>query len=826
MKRMQLIKSALVMGWALLLSGGLTAETISRIGFGSCLHQDEDQSAIWEAVVAEDPQLFILAGDNVYADTHDRGEFRARYEQLLAQPGFQALRAHLAEQGDGQRLLATYDDHDFGENDAGREYPLKEFAQSLLLESFDEPADSPRRDRDGVYGAWYYGEPGRRVQILLLDTRYHRSPLERYPEEGNGKSGAYKPVVDEDATLLGEEQWAWLEAALAEPAEVRLLVSSIQVLASEHRWEKWSNIPGERRRLLRLIEDSGAEGLLVLSGDRHHAELSRVVRGVPYPLYDFTSSGMTQSQARLPERPEPNRYRVGSVVWGHHFGMVEVDWERADPVIHLRIVGKERATLLEHRVLLSELQAGTEAVDSPQWRLPEQRDGLEWLVDGRLGDWKRGEYLRVEDGHLLARMAVPEAAGLPYTGHSLYWAVDTDDRSDTGQELRTGKGFEAALEMNRPRAGESRYSNDLALRWDGEREERPLRDFGFQMGPTFASRHFEVAFPMGEVAEWLDWEAGETLRVVGGLIRHADADLEILFEDRIGWDGEAEEAKEAVRIPAAPEDGLRVVSWNVLWGGPGEDADPYRRILRALDADVLLLQEWSRETVNAAEVENWFNRPLDDESTRYTAVVGGAPGWWNGTVLVTPHKVETALPGWNPLEAAGWDFPQRMAGGMVVTPVGRILAASIHYKAAGGEPGSREDERRAAEAAAVNQMLRGARAMSRPDGVLLGGDFNLIGQRRVLQKSLRNLDLDNSPLAVAQAGQLGRNGIMDTYTGYSPGSRLDYIGYSDSRWRLHRAFVLDSTLLGEEALREAGLERQDSETSDHLPVVIDLIPLR
>lgn len=813
----------------LLAATGLRAESISRIGWGSCLHQEADQTAIWEAVVEADPELFILAGDNVYADTRDRAEFRGAYEQLLAQGGFQRLRQHLAGKGPGQRLLAVWDDHDFGENDAGREYPLKDFAQQLLLKSFGEPETSPRWDREGLYGSWYYGNPGRRIQVILLDTRYHRTPLQRYPAEPDGKLGAYKPNRDDEATFLGEAQWNWLEEELQKPAQLRLLVSSIQVLASEHRWEKWANLPGERRRLLRLIEDSGAEGILFLSGDRHHAELSRVVRGVPYPLYDFTASGMTQSNPwrnGRPERPEPNRYRVGSVQRGHHFGMVEVDWKRADPVIHLRIVGKDGRDLLRHRILLSELSRGTEAVDSPQWRYADgQETRADWFLDGRVADWAEGEYLRVEDGHLLARMEVARTAGLPYTGETLYWGVDTDNRAQTGRELRVGDGMEAAIAMNRPRVEEPRYGNDRALRWNGAREVRDLRDFGFLLGPTYASRVFEFAFPLQAVADWLDWQPGETLRFVGGRIDHDSAAARVLWEDEVRY-AAADAAVPPTQLPAPVDGGLRVVSWNVLWGGPAETPMPYARILRALDADLLLLQEWTRETVNAVEVENWFNRHLAKDKTRYRAIPGGAPGWWNGTVLVTPHPVEAGLPTWNPLEAAGWDFPQRLAGGMVQTPVGRILAASIHYKSAGGEPGSREDARRSAEAAAANALLRGAAALGQPDGVVLGGDFNLIGQRRVLQKSMRHLDLDESPLAVAQAGQLGRSGVMDTYTGYSPGSRLDYIGFADSRWQLKRAFVLNSELLDADTLQEAGLQRGDSTTSDHLPVVIDLLPLR
>ena len=42
-----------------------------------------------------------------------------------------------------------------------------------------------------------------------------------------------------------------------------------------------------------LIAETGASGVLFVSGDRHLMEISRdVTRNAPYPLWDFTSSGL------------------------------------------------------------------------------------------------------------------------------------------------------------------------------------------------------------------------------------------------------------------------------------------------------------------------------------------------------------------------------------------------------------------------------------------------------------------------------------------------------------------------------------------------------
>ena len=187
---------------------------LRRIAFGSCAKEDRAQP-IWSNVLASEPDLWIWAGDNVYGDTEDVAELRAKYALLAAIPGYAALRASVP-------ILATWDDHDYGRNDAGVEFPRKRESQQAFLDFFGVPADSPRRTREGVYHAATFGPEGRRVQVILLDTRYHRSPLEEF-ETGTRRQD-YRPTRERAATVLGAEQWRWLEARLREPADLRLIV--------------------------------------------------------------------------------------------------------------------------------------------------------------------------------------------------------------------------------------------------------------------------------------------------------------------------------------------------------------------------------------------------------------------------------------------------------------------------------------------------------------------------------------------------------------------------------------------------------------------------
>lgn len=319
---------------------------LSRIAFGSCVHQDKDQP-VWDAILKTKPDLWLMLGDNIYADTQDVAVMRAKYAKLQAQPGYQKLRAACP-------MLATWDDHDYGGDDAGADFPKKKESQDAFLDFLGVSKDSPRRKQEGIYEAYVYGPPGKRVQVILLDTRYHRSPLKKDLKRPRNL-GQYVPVDDPKATMLGEAQWKWLAEQLKQPAEVRLLCSSIQVVPEDHGFEKWTNLPRERARLYRLLRDTKASGVVVLSGDRHLAELSVMDADIGYPLYDLTSSGLNQANKRL--RPlEVNRRRVATMDAGDNYGLVRVDWDKEDPLLSLEIHDDIGDVIIRHKVPLSRLQ--------------------------------------------------------------------------------------------------------------------------------------------------------------------------------------------------------------------------------------------------------------------------------------------------------------------------------------------------------------------------------------------------------------------------------------------------------------------------------------
>lgn len=300
---------------------------IERIAFGSCADQRQPQP-FWTAIAEARPQVMVMLGDNVYGDVSsaEMAELRAAYTALAAQPGFQRLRAEVP-------FLAVWDDHDYGVNDGGGDFPYRQQSETLFRQFWAPPASGGSAGIGGLYQAYHFGPPGRRVQLILLDTRSFRSALKPTDQRGAPGRERYLPDADPNKTMLGEAQWQWLEARLREPADLRLIVSSIQVLADSHGWERWGNLPLERDRLFRLIGDTAAAGVVLISGDRHFGALYRRADALPYPLYEMTASSL--NRPFLATREQDARQISEPYRWGN-FGLAVIDWKTRRLTLELR----------------------------------------------------------------------------------------------------------------------------------------------------------------------------------------------------------------------------------------------------------------------------------------------------------------------------------------------------------------------------------------------------------------------------------------------------------------------------------------------------------
>ena len=319
-------------------------QPVSRLLFGSCVKQDFPVP-IFQTIVNRKPELFVFLGDNIYGDTADMDVMRAKYAKLKAAVGFDLLQRTCP-------VLATWDDHDYGQNDGGADFAQRDASQQVFMDFWGDRPESPRRKRPGVYEAHVYGPVGKRLQVILLDTRYFRGPLQKGAAQ---VGGPYVPTADETIPMLGESQWKWLRQQLEQPAEVRVICTSIQCVSESSGHETWSNLPHERKRLFNLLASTKANGVVMISGDRHWAELSVEKELGPYPIYDLTSSSLSQLHAR--GTPTANKsWSLPVTYHRENFGEVYVEWGLTDPVVHLRVLDMAGEVRLESAVKLSELK--------------------------------------------------------------------------------------------------------------------------------------------------------------------------------------------------------------------------------------------------------------------------------------------------------------------------------------------------------------------------------------------------------------------------------------------------------------------------------------
>ena len=307
------------------------------VAFGSCNKQDSNQP-LWSAIAKQNPDIFIWGGDNIYADTDDMSKMKADYQTQLDHPDY----AKFLKQIDHQ-IYGVWDDHDYGKNDAGREWPHKVESEQLFLDFMGVDSTDTRRARKGTYYAEEINVKDKTFKLILLDTRYFRSPLQK--DESSNKR--YKPWQNGEGTLLGEIQWQWFENQLKDSnADYHIIMSSIQVWSDEHGWETWGNFPHEVEKLKELLNTFTPSKLIILSGDRHISEFSsQKLETYDYPIFDFTSSGLTHAYTKFTS--EENSDRVGKVIAEESFGVLKYDFDNNHVIMEMR---NEDGVLQEHKL--------------------------------------------------------------------------------------------------------------------------------------------------------------------------------------------------------------------------------------------------------------------------------------------------------------------------------------------------------------------------------------------------------------------------------------------------------------------------------------------
>ena len=289
-------------------------QEILTLGFGSCLHQDRSM-AILKIIEKKELDLFMFIGDNVYGDQED-GELN------------KLIRTYKQQYNNLENFLKNvstefiWDDHDFGLNDGGSNYRYKDKAKELFLETWKIPFNDPRRLRDGLYFDKTIKKNGLKIHLIFLDNRSFKSEWKLTDEFNKEGKERYIEDFNPDKTLLGKNQWKWLKDKLTVESDIKIIISSLQILSLGHGWESWDKFPLQREKLFKLIDESNLSNLFILSGDRHRGGFYKFKTVGNNNIYEFTSSSLNLPIPFNAEEEGP--LRIGSTYRKANFGVVRL----------------------------------------------------------------------------------------------------------------------------------------------------------------------------------------------------------------------------------------------------------------------------------------------------------------------------------------------------------------------------------------------------------------------------------------------------------------------------------------------------------------------
>ena len=336
------------------------AEPRFRLSFGSCNKHDKPQP-FWPFLASRRPTMFAWLGDIIYADQFFlRGAWHVPGTMQNLEDFFR-IQKQLPEYrkfaDSVPKVIGTWDDHDWGNNNGDKTLRWGQHESQYLWNFLDEPADSPRRKQSGVWSSHVAEAAGRRIRVILLDNRSHMDP---YAQPFN--------VSSSPQDMLGEEQWAWLEAELRHTrADVTIIGSGLQILAEDKRpAEGYFQFPGSQARLISLLSATNTSHAVFISGDVHLAELSGMqCDALAYPLFDLTSSGLTHAwnywlHALAIALVVPGTRRIGPLYLDRNVGEIDITWDTfdTDAALTFRVFGADGPDpKLQHTVPLHDLRS-------------------------------------------------------------------------------------------------------------------------------------------------------------------------------------------------------------------------------------------------------------------------------------------------------------------------------------------------------------------------------------------------------------------------------------------------------------------------------------
>lgn len=250
-------------------------------------------SSIFDAMAKEKAAFMLWLGDAWYTRDVDYYSewglwYRASHDRSIPvlQPFLKAM-----------PQFGIWDDHDYGPNDIGKNYILKDASRKVFNSYFCNP--SAGENGQGIYTMTNWGD----VDVFMTDDRWWRS-ADRMKDSVNGKPNPEK-------RMLGKQQMEWLKNSLLySNATFKIIAVGSQVLNPVSPFDKWRDFPAEYDELMNFLTEYNINGVLFLTGDRHHSEIIKVEREGTYPLYDITCSPLTSGTHTFGAAEKNNPYRV------------------------------------------------------------------------------------------------------------------------------------------------------------------------------------------------------------------------------------------------------------------------------------------------------------------------------------------------------------------------------------------------------------------------------------------------------------------------------------------------------------------------------------
>jgi alkaline phosphatase D len=317
---------------------------------GSCYYLNEPlvdrpgkpyglDSSIFKSMALEKSAFMLWLGDSWYTrevDYYSEWGLWNRASHDRAAPVLQDFLKAMPQFG-------TWDDHDYGPDNMGSNYVLKETSRDVFNNYFCNPSSG--ENGQGIYTMTTWGD----ADIFLTDNRWWRSD-EDVKDSLNGQPNPEKK-------FLGKQQMEWLKNSLLfSKAIFKVVVVGSQALNPGSPYGKWRDFSFEFHDLMNFLKEYNINGVLFLTGDRHHSEIIRVEREGTYPLFDITVSPLTSGTHSFGPREKNNPYRVLGIDQKQNYGKFNLSGPRGDRKLSVEFFGVKGDKLAEWSVSEKELR--------------------------------------------------------------------------------------------------------------------------------------------------------------------------------------------------------------------------------------------------------------------------------------------------------------------------------------------------------------------------------------------------------------------------------------------------------------------------------------